>query len=271
MSQSSSKQWRFIAGYVLLPLIIAKVVWSFSLFFLEKGSIEERKSENYSYHYRLNLASKIIGGVNMPVEPVHPGDDDGEQIKNMKLKGTYLGGDASFMIIEDGGKSDFIYIGEEYKGYELVKVSERKVGLKKNGKNYYVVLSDEENSPSASTYHDSQTEMHQQRAPGEPAVISHRELKEYIKDPNKIWKNIRIQEQRNNGQISGFRVNYVKKGSFFDTSGLKSGDVIKRIDGNEIKSLADVMQYYTNVDSLDSLSLTVERGGNELELDFSVN
>ena len=272
MSPNFSKNLRFFAFYLVLPLVIAKLLWSLSLFFLDKGSVESQKAESYSYRYNLNLSSKIIGGtdVGSKPEPVIA-SDDGEQLKNMKLKGTYLGGDASFMIIEDGGKSSFIYIGESHKGYELVRVSEKKVSLEKNGKNYYILLRDEENKPSSSAPMPGLDAPVVEAIPGAPASITKKELNSYIKDPNKIWKSIRIQEQRVNGQISGFRVNYVKKASFFDVAGLKSGDVIKGIDGNEITSLADVMKYYTNVDSLESLTLTVERAGEELELDFNVN
>ncbi len=273
MSPNFSRKLRFFALFVVLPLVVAKLLWSLSLFFLDKGVVENTKGENYSYHYNLNLSSKIIGNENTTIkdEPV-VGDNDGEEIKNIKLKGTYLGGDASFMIIEDGGNSNFVYIGESYKGYEVVRISEKKVGLKKHGKNYYILLWDEENTSSKTTPSPlSNVQPTPEPSPGMPASISKEELHTYIKDPNKIWKSIRIQEQRENGQISGFRVNYVKKSSFFDQAGLRSGDVIKGIDGNEITSLADVMKYYTNVDSLESLSLTVERAGEELELDFNVN
>ncbi len=255
MSQNFSRKLRFFALFLVLPLVVAKLLWSVSLFFLDKGTLESQASENYSYRYSLNLASKIIGrGDAGTREEPTVASDDGEQLKNMKLKGTYLGGDASFMIIEDGGKSNFIYIGESYKGYELVRVSEKKVGLEKNGKSYYILLRDEENKPQ-SRLNMTPNMPEPEHIPGAPIMIGKSELHSYIKDPNKIWKNIRIQEQRANGQISGFRVNYVKKSSFFDKAGLKSGDIIKGIDGNEIHSLADVMKYYTNVDSLDSLTL----------------
>ncbi len=271
MSQNFSRKLRFFALFLVLPLVLAKFLWSLALFFLDEGTLEIPHGENYAYHYNTNVAYKVIGRHEVPLkaEPV-VASDDGEQLKNMKLKGTYLGGDASFMIIEDGGKSKFVYIGERYKGYELVRVSEKKVGLKKNGKNYYILLRDEEAKPQSRLDMPSAVP-EPEHLPGAPVMITKNELHSYIKDPNKIWKNIRIQEQRENGQISGFRVNYVKKSSFFDQAGLKSGDIIKGIDGNEIHSLADVMKYYTNVDSLDSLTLTVERGGEELDLDFNVN
>ncbi len=271
MTQSFNAKLIFILKYILLPLAIAKLLWSAALPFLDKGVIPNASTKNYSYHYYLNLGNKIIGET-IPEIPTRVEEDDGEKLDDIKLKGTYLGGDASFIIIDDGGESKFIYIGEKFRGYELVKVGERKVVFEKNGKNYYVLLNDEDEELSSGFSHKSPK---QHTNSGESAStqksVKRDLINDYIKHPNKIWNNIRIQERRKNGVLDGFRVNYVKKGSFFDRVGLKSGDIIKEIDGNPIESLADVMRYYNNVDSLESLSLTVQRGDEDVELDFSIN
>jgi len=272
MSQNFSKRLRFFIAYVALPLALAKLIWSGALFFLSKESVaKQKKSNSYSYHYSLNLANKFIGDkIDLP--PVIPDVDDGQRLDDIRLKGTYLGGDASFIIIEDGGESKFVYIGEKFRGYDLVKVGERKVVFEKEGKNYYVLLDDEESKSNYEDHNSLDLGQSGSSREGEgPVTITRDDMNSYIKNPDKIWRNIRIQEIRDGGVLQGFRVNYVKRGSFFDRAGLKSGDVIKAIDGEEIRSLGDVMKYYTNAKTLDSLTLTVDRGGNEVELDFSVN
>ena len=274
MNQTFKKRFRFVILYMLLPLALADLLWSVAGFFLNKEDINSIKDSNsYSYHYRFNLANKIIGNKEVVVnEPIH--EDDGEELKGIKLKGTYLGGDASFVIIEDGSESKFVYIGDEFRGYRLDRVGERRVLFKKGGKSYYVLLDDEtKSSKSKRSGFDNISKTPSQSTTGsEGSVsISRDEMKSYIKNPDKIWSNIRIQEIRKNGELGGFRVNYVKRGSFFEKAGLRSGDIIKAIDGNEIRSLGDVMKYYTNADSLDTLTLTVLRDGSEIDLDFSVN
>ena len=274
MNQTFKKRFRFTLLYILLPLAVANLIWSVANFFLYKSGGNSLKDvQNYSYHYRFNLANKIVGDkakvVKVPIR-----EDDGEELKGIRLKGTYLGGDASFVVIEDGSESKFVYIGDRFRGYRLDRVGERKVLFKKGGKSYYVLLDDKKSSPSRSSSHfntnnnisnqDSQTN-------GGSINLSRDEMKSYIKNPDKIWSNIRIQEIRKNGELGGFRVNYVKRGSFFEKAGLRSGDIIKAIDGNEIRSLGDVMKYYTNADNLDTLTLTVLRNGSEMDLDFSVN
>jgi type II secretory pathway component PulC len=47
--------------------------------------------------------------------------------------------------------------------------------------------------------------------------------------------------------------------------------VIKAIDGSEIRTLSDVMRYYNNINNLDGLTLTVLRGGQEIDLEFNIN
>ena len=272
MSQAFSKKVRFFVYYIALPLVIAKLLWSVALFFIPKVQLGSSENSNpYNYHYSISLANKIIGNkIDIPTDK--PSVDDGEKLDNIRLKGTYLGGDASFIIIEDGIESKFIYIGEKFRGYDLVKVGERKVVFEKNGKNYYVLLDDDEDKSSTNNNDIAHNEpVHESREGDGPVSITRDEMNSYIKNPDKIWKNVRIQEIRKNGILNGFRVNYVKRGSFFDKAGLKSGDVIKAIDGQEIRSLGDVMKYYTNANALDSLTLTVDRDGNEIDLDFSVN
>ena len=273
MNQTFKRRFHFILLYLLLPLAVANLLWSIADFFLYKGESRDLKNgSNYSYHYRFNLADKIIGSKKMVINETIK-DDEGEELKGIRLKGTYLGGDASFIVIEDGSESKFVYIGEKFRGYRLDRVGERKVVFKKGDKSYYVLL-DDKKSITSSNFHNvgssSSNQISQTDSSGSVS-ISRDEMKSYIKNPDKIWSNIRIQEIRKNGELGGFRVNYVKRGSFFDKAGLRSGDIIKAIDGNEIRSLGDVMKYYTNAENLDSLTLTVLRDGSEIDLDFSVN
>jgi general secretion pathway protein C len=279
MNQKSNNLLYKFALFVLLPIAIAKLLWSVGLFFLDKDALNTQKEGDFIYHYNINLANSIIGtpkAVNKPTEQV----ETNNRVKDIKLKGTYASNDESFIVIEDGLGTTFLYLTEKYVGYKLIEVYEERAVLEKNGIKYDIVLEDDDSESGASSPSKSSAKPIDSKqaeepavvfAPGEPTQISRNELNSYIKNPNKIWKNIRIQELRRDGNLEGFRVNYVKKGSFFEKAGLKSGDVIKGIDGKEIKSLSDVMKYYSEVQTLDGLSLSVSRSDEELELEFNVN
>jgi len=275
MNQKSTNYLKVFAVYFLLPIALAKLLWSVGLFFLDKDALSVPKEESFIYHYNINLANNIIGSPKQTSHATQPTETH-NRIDDIRLTGTFISGDSSFVVIEDNLGTTFLYVSEKYVGYTLIEVYDQRAVLEKNGKKYDLVLAEDKDSAKSSSSSSSSTESSKPEEsvefiPGEPVQLTHDELNSYVKNPNKIWKNIRIQELRKNGTIDGFRVNYVKKGSFFEKAGLKSGDVIKGIDGKEIKSLSDVMKYYSNVQTLDGLSLSIARGEEELDLEFNVN
>jgi general secretion pathway protein C len=279
MNQKSNNLFYKFALFILLPLAVAKLLWSIGLFFLDKDALNAQKEGDFIYHYNINLANNIIGTPKFVNKPIKKQVETSNRIKNIKLKGTYASDNESFIVIEDNLGTTFLYLTEKYVGYRLIEVYEERAVLEKNGVKYDIVLENEDSSETSgsSSKVASNASVSKQAdrpavfVPGEPTQITRNELNSYVKNPNKIWKNVRIQELRRDGSLDGFRVNYVKRGSFFEKAGLKSGDVIKGIDGKEIKSLSDVMKYYSEVQTLDGLSLSVSRGDEELELEFNVN
>ncbi len=279
MNQKSNNYLYNFALYLLLPFAIVKLLWSVGLVFLDKDALSTPKEGDFIYHYNINLAKNIIGisKTHTPKKQV----ETHNRVDDIKLKGTFASKQESFIVIEDHLGTTFLYLREKYVGYKLIEVYDERAVLEKNGIKYDIILEDDtqdfDNSRSTKSNNSVKNvkEQEQESAvefiPGEPVSVTRTELNSYVKNPNKIWKNIRIQELRRDGTLNGFRVNYVKKGSFFDSAGLKSGDVIKGIDGKEIKSLSDVMKYYSNIETLDGLTLSVSRGDEELDLEFNVN
>ncbi len=276
MSQKLDRVLYFFSLYILIPIALVKLFWSGVGFFLDKEPLSSLKGEEFIYHYKIDLAKNIL----TTKERVAPPKEEIKtynRIDDIKLKGTYAStsGDG-FIVIEDSLGTTFLYKNEKYVGYKLIEIYATRAVLERDGLKYDIVLESDEGSQRdlgsslSSESHNIKEEAVEFTSNG-LTKITREELNSYIKNPNKIWKNIRIQELRKDGNLQGFRVNYVKKGSFFQKAGLKSGDVIKSIDGKELKSLADVMKYYHDIESLDALTLSILRGEEEFELEFNVN
>ena len=275
MNQKSNNYFYIFAFYVVLPIALAKVLWSGALFFLDKDALISPKKESFIYHYNINLAKNIITAKQESAAPLQQVATN-NRIDDIRLKGTYASQRESFIVIEDNLGTTFLYKNEKYVGYKLIEVYDERAVLEKDGNKYDIVLAEDngkQDKPGKSTSAKSieEPETKSEYVPGEPIQITRTEIDSYIKEPNKIWKNIRIQELRKDGQLDGFRVNYVKKGSFFQKAGIKSGDVIKSIEGKEIQSLADVMKYYADIKTLEGLSIGVKRGEEEIDFEFNVN
>ncbi|HHD83272.1 MAG TPA: PDZ domain-containing protein [Campylobacteraceae bacterium] len=274
MNLQSGNLLRTIVLYLLMPFAAVKLLYSIAGYlYLAKDDVTPPATRNLSYHYSLDLASKILPfkTKSAPVKQIEAND----RIKDITLKGTYLDDVNSFIVIEDQLGTTFLYKGDRYMGYVLKEIYDNRAVFEKNGKHYDLVIEEKSGKSKKGAARSETASRYTGGTGGEesfaPVSVTHEEVQSYIKNPNKIWRNIRIQEMRKNGQIEGFRVNYVKKGSFFDQAGLKSGDVIKAIDGSEIRTLSDVMRYYNNINNLDGLTLTVMRGGQEIDLEFNIN
>ncbi len=267
MNPSYTDRIRSLALYLLLPFAVAKLLWSVVFLFLEKGDIVIEKPISYGYHYTATPAQVILP---FSERPKPEQIEASERITDIKLKGTYIEGEQGFVVIEESGGAVFVSKGEHYRGYRLKEVYEDRAIFEKGGKNYEVLLK-EEIRPARESGGDISGPTSTAGADGGSVSVSRDELNDYIRHPNKIWKNIRIQEIRKHGRIAGFRVNYVKRNSVFDRFGLKSGDIITAIDGNEIHSLGEVMKYYNDAANLEALTLTVKRGDEVVDIDFTVN
>lgn len=268
MNQLLDKKYLFVVNFILIPMVVVKLLWSISLLFLDKDLIIFQDSEVRSFSTSSRLAKKILDASDdKPVATTTV--QSGKKITDFILKGTYVEGHGSFIIIEDNSATEFIYLNEDYQGYKLTHVYENKAIFEKNGQNYEISMntaSPKFSSPATSTKpkkpkHTSKNAV--------PVAVSKEDINYYAQNPTKVWNNIRIEDFRTDSGIN-FRVSYVRGGSVFSEIGLKPGDVITSIEGQEIQSMGEVMEYYSKIETLESLSLSIKRGSQEMDLEFKV-
>lgn len=72
------------------------------------------------------------------------------------------------------------------------------------------------------------------------------------------------------GEIDGFTVLDFQPGSIFEQLGLNRMDVIKSVNGEPVDSPAKAMELYNALKNSDRVSLSVERGGKNETLEFSI-
>jgi len=270
MNQSSNSIL-FVFKYILIPAALIKLLYSVSLFYLDKDLLPVSDGGNISFITKTKLAYKILDRSSEPVKEVVV--ESGKKITDFKLKGTYVAGDDSFVIIEDSGNTEFIYMNETYQGYKLIKVYENKAIFDKDGTTYELTMYSDKTLNNYTTNKPStKKRVKKEKTDGEyvvPIDIDREDVTYYVQNPDKIWNNIRIRDYRTEDGIE-FKVGYVRKGTIFDKIGLKRGDVIVAIDGQTPQSMADVMKYYSQINEMDSLMITIKRNNQEMDLEFRV-
>jgi len=248
------------------------------------GVESERTDIRHALHYRYRLASDV-----RLKAPVHkntkPAVTPRSTLNGYKLIGIYSDPRYAVVTLIHGAKSFVLGTGAdggEIKGYRLKDANATAARFEKGGKIITLTLYEKGSPSNASsvtrnTAVGSAPKAVKNKKPDEPVrlegdtrIIQRSVIREYSENPNKIWKNIGLYEVKDNGKLSGFKVRFVRRGSPFEKLGLKRGDIIKSINGEPITDYATPMRMLRSADSIDDLSLTIERNHEEQELKYEV-
>jgi len=68
-------------------------------------------------------------------------------------------------------------------------------------------------------------------------------------------------QHRENGKPAGFRIRHLKEGNDFEKMGIKSEDIIKRVNGMEVNDLSSVLKAVYQLSDDTDFTVELERGG----------
>ncbi len=72
-------------------------------------------------------------------------------------------------------------------------------------------------------------------------------------------------------KLQGYRITRVEPNSKFDKLGLKTGDLITKVNNRVLNSYNDVLSVYKNIDKLSALQIVVKRDNQEKEFVYEIN
>jgi len=193
-------------------------------------------------------------------------------------------------IVESAGKQETYSIGENINGTRavledvfndrvLLKVSGRLETLMFEGlvfdKNVRPTKPSSNRPTPSATKNDSKTL-------ASPNIVDHRDNKtltmatkslqaELDSDPGKITDYLKISPKRENGKIAGYRLMPGKDPTFFQSAGLKSGDVAIQMNGFDLTEPREAAQALKSLKEQREVSLLLDRNGDMTEILFSIN
>src|SRR3546814_5811557 len=94
---------------------------------------------------------------------------------------------------------------------------------------------------------------------------------EFLNDPSKASQYIRVQPANVDGQMNGFRVYPGRERGAFNQLGLRPGDLVTQVNGIQLDDSQKALQMLTELSKANSISLTVERGGQPQNFNVALN
>jgi general secretion pathway protein C len=230
--------------------------------------LEPQTREFYDVITKRNLFGSVdqVAGV----EEVQEEEFKGIELTTLKISllGTVSGDDnTGYAVIEEpaGKKQGLFRVGDSVQNAVVERIRRGEVILNIGGK-YEKLTMDEAAQARAALRNED-------LAPAVEDVSTIHVGSEMVENSlgniNQLLTQVRVRPHFSDGSPDGLVLSHIRQDSIFGQLGLKNGDVVKGVDGREIKSPNDILRFYNSLKSGSDLSVDVMRRGRLQTLRYS--
>lgn len=218
------------------------------------------------------ILEKNILGLEIPDQgEVAQGRQEENDPASWALLGTLTGKTPKAILREDD-QLLILHQGAVFNGWELTEVLPRSVVWVAEGKRREVRMwikapAIDPAAPARATPSQSW----QPPASGTRVSLSRQEVQPLLSDPNALLQMANFKPFSMDGKVSGFQVLSIRPESLLYKVGLRSGDVLARINGQTLTGPAQLLQAYSGMDRASLVTLDVQRASQMLTYLVEIN
>ncbi|MCF8037201.1 MAG: PDZ domain-containing protein [Desulfobacteraceae bacterium] len=197
---------------------------------------------------------------------------------NLRLWGTITGTNGkSYAVIEHKSKREqkLYQKGDTIDQARIKMILRKKVVLSVNGKDEILELEelvDQSGRVSDRASSDDRDTGISRRSQGGPVNIDREQISAAMQDVNNLMRQVRVRPYFDeDGSPAGIMLSGIRSNSIFEDMGLESGDIIKAINGRQIRSVEDAMQFYQNLKSASEVELQIQRSGSQQTIQYRID
>lgn len=126
--------------------------------------------------------------------------------------------------------------------------------------------------PSASKTTDEATEDGDiQNVGNNKYVVDQSVLDEILANPEKLYSQVRVTPHKDaDGNIDGYRMTGIRRKSLFYKLGIKNGDIVHSVNGQQLNSLSSAMDAYNSLGNSREFNFDVTRRKNKQTFEYEV-
>jgi len=200
---------------------------------------------------------------------------------NVTLRGTAVrDGGESFAVIEDkrARKEDLYRTGDMILGEaKLIQILEDRVVILREGKKEVLELfAEKETSKTSQKVVASAQPSHVIPGSGIRRLgtrrwsVSQEEIESAKANMSQLMTQIRITPNFVEGKPDGFKLLSIRRGSLFDRLGLRSGDVVRRVNGVLLDNPQKALEIYGELASGQTVTVDILRRGQEQSFTYEL-
>ena len=210
----------------------------------------------------------LFGKATVAAKPTpKPANEDAPDTRlNVKLAGIILADDPDFsraLIADSAGKQKTYAIGDTIAGSSAAinEIHAEHVVLERNGRYEVLRLQKLTASSRSSTTSSSTSSSSASRADASVTTELKSVREQILKDPSKAGDFIRVRPVYSKGQLKGYRIYPGKDRALFRKVGLRSGDLVTSINGQNLNDPQKAFTMLSTLSSANSISLELQRRG----------
>ncbi|MGD9158754.1 MAG: type II secretion system protein GspC [Desulfobacteraceae bacterium] len=250
----------------------------------EKASVTQKPSESkksriqrqrdYDAITRRSIFGKIASDILSPDMDTSELENLEPTTLNISLIGTGVyNQEKSVAIISVKSKrppQGMYYIGDSVEGALIKNILTNKVVLSVNGKDEILEKNEEPTRTSAASYSPVREPVRRASTsvPTRTIPLQRDDVEEALSDLQNLLTQASIKPHFSDGEPDGLAITGVKVGSIFRKMGLRNGDIVKSVEGNEIRSPEDLISLYEDLQSKENVSLKLIRRGRERDINL---
>ncbi len=159
-------------------------------------------------------------------------------------------------------------IGDEVLGKEVYKIEQKKVVFNVGGALECLTVAGEE---IARVVHKGDEEGGVSADGENKFTVDESLLQEALANPEALATQIRaVPHKGADGNIDGYRLSGVRKGSVFEQLGVKNGDIIHSVNGKDLTSVSNAMDAYSSLQSEKAFTFEVTRKNQRQTMQYDV-
>lgn len=198
----------------------------------------------------------------------------GRQEENDPASWAFLGtltGKTPKAVLREDDQLLILHQGAVFNGWELAEVLPRSVVWVAEGKRREVHMWTK--APAVGPVAPAHATPSQPWPPasGTRVSLSRQEVQPLLSDPNAMLQMANFKPFFMDGKVSGFQVLSIRPESLLYKVGLRSGDVLARINGQTLTGPAQLLQAYSGMDRASLVTLDIQRASQMLTYLVEIN
>jgi len=229
----------------------------------ERSAIEPRRELS---DYTSILERGLFG------EGKGPSGAASSEVSAFRLIGTIEGEQFAGAVLEDaGGTQNFHRIHEKMPdGSQIVKVQRDRITIRRpDGGTYDLQVIDDARIVNVSKPGAGATGGVRKLSEGKWAV-DQREVASNTENMNQLLTQARALPYLENGKTAGFRISEIVPGSIYEKIGLQNGDVIQKINAQDVDDPGKFFQLYQGLKEEKNITIDLMRAGQRQTLNYEI-